>query len=111
MTEIEKGSGNVFADLGFPDAETHQIKATLVFRISKLIKAHGLSQSEAAERMGMSQPDVSKMLNGQFRPVSLEKLIRCIVTLGQDVEISLSPRKRVAAGKATRPGKVKVRAA
>ena len=76
MVEIEKGSGNVFADLDFPEPETHQVKATLVLRISNRIKSLGLSQAQAADRMGMAQPDVSKMLNGQFRPISLEKLIR-----------------------------------
>ncbi len=110
MIDIEMGSGNVFADLGFPEPETHQVKATLVLRISNRIKSLGLSQAQAADRMGMAQPDVSKMLNGQFRPISLEKLIRCIVALGDDVEIRVqSPRK--LAGASTRPGRVKVRAA
>ena len=112
MTEIENGSGNVFADLGFPDPETHQSKATLVYRIAELVKSHGLTQSEAAKRMGMKQPDVSKMLKGQFRPVSLEKLIRCLVLLGDDVEISVRPSRKVkAGGPAMHQGKLKVRAA
>jgi predicted XRE-type DNA-binding protein len=91
MAEITKGSGNVFADLGFPDAEGHALKAGFVQRIAKLIAEEGLTQAEAAARMGMSQPDVSKMLKGQFRPLSLERLIRCLVALGQSVTIEVKP--------------------
>ena len=96
MTIIERSSGNVFADLGFPDAETHALKAALVHRIAKLIKQEGLTQAEAAKRMGISQPDVSKMLKGQFRPFSLERLMRFLNALGQDVEITVKapPRRR-----------------
>jgi predicted XRE-type DNA-binding protein len=91
MTDVVKGSGNVFADLGFPDADTHALKAELVRRIAVLIAHRGLTQSEAAAQMGMSQPDVSKMLKGQFRPISLEKLMRCLVALGQSVTIDVGP--------------------
>ena len=112
MTEIEKGSGNVFADLGFPDAEAHQLKAMLVVRITRLIKSQGLSQVEAAQQIGMSPPDLSRMLKGQFRTVPLEKLIRCIMVLGDDVEISVrSPGKQAKVGRTHRLGRIKVRAA
>ena len=102
MTGIEKGSGNVFADLGIPDPETHALKAALVHRIAKLIEQQGLTQVTAAKRMGISQPDVSKMLKGQFRPFSLERLMRILNALGQDVEIAIStPSRRRARGKLT----------
>ncbi len=91
MTEIHTSSGNVFADIGVPDADTHLLKAELVRRIGLLINAANLTQAQAAERMGMSQPDVSKMLKGQFRPISLEKLMRCLVALGQSVTIDVAP--------------------
>jgi predicted XRE-type DNA-binding protein len=65
VTEITKGSGNVFADLGFRDAEMHALKAKLARRIGELIAENGLTQVEAAARMGLSQPDVSKMLRGR----------------------------------------------
>ena len=95
MATITKGSGNVFADIGSPDAETHQLKAELVRRIGLLVEAAGLTQAEAAEHMGMTQPDVSKMLKGQFRPISIERLMRCVVALGQDVTIDIgSPRDK-----------------
>jgi predicted XRE-type DNA-binding protein len=89
MTKITKGSGNVFADIGVADPETHQLKAELVGRIDDLIASLKLTQAEAAERMGMTQPDVSKMLRGQFRPISLERLLRCLVALGQSVAIDI----------------------
>jgi predicted XRE-type DNA-binding protein len=90
MAEITRGSGNVFADIGVPDAETHLVKAELVRRIGLRIEAAKLTQAEAAKRMAMSQPDVSKMLRGQFRPISLEKLMQCLVALGQTVTIDVS---------------------
>lgn len=99
MTSITRGTGNVFADIGLPDPETHLVKAELVRRIGLVMAREGLSQAGAAERMGLSQPDVSKMLNGQFRPMSLERLIRCLVALGQTVTIDVGPPE----SKANRP--------
>lgn len=100
---IEKGSGNVFADLGFPDPDAHKAKADLVRRISAEIKLLGLTQAEAAKRMAMRQPDVSKMLNGQFRPLSLERLLACLRKLGHDIEIDVvKPSPSVEVTKAGR---------
>ena len=67
MNSITKGTGNVFADIGLPDAETHLLKAELVRRIVVLIDAAKLTQAQAAERMDMTQPGVSKMLRGHPR--------------------------------------------
>jgi predicted XRE-type DNA-binding protein len=108
VTKIEKSSGNVFADLGFPDAETHQIKACLVHRISELIDARNFTQIQAAKLLGMSQPDVSKMLRGQFRSISVDRLMQCLLALGDNIEISIaSPQiARPKVAKAT-PNKVK----
>ncbi len=97
MSTVKRGSGNVFADIGLPDPETHLVKAHLVRQIGKLIDEAGLTQTEAAERMAMSQPDVSKMLKGQFRPISVERLMNCIVALGQSVTIDIGPPKRRSA--------------
>ena len=91
MSKITRGSGNVFADIGTPDAESHLLKAELVRRIGLLIDVADLTQSDAAERLGMSQPDVSKMLKGQFRPISIERLLQCVVALGQTVTIDIGP--------------------
>ena len=85
--KIERGSGNVFADLGHPDAEAHLLKAELVTRIDKIIRQRGLKQVEAAKLLGLSQPDVSRLLRGSFREYSVERLLRLLTALGRDVEI------------------------
>ena len=85
--KIERGSGNAFADLGRPDAEAHLLKAELVIRIDKIIRQRGLKQVEAAKLLGLSQPDVSRLLRGSFREYSVERLLRLLTALGRDVEI------------------------
>ena len=89
--DYEKSSGNVFADIGLPDAADHLVKAKLVFKIDALIEERGLKQSEAAALLGVKQPDISKMLHGDFRQFSVERLMRFLVSLGQDVEIVVKP--------------------
>ena len=91
--KIERGSGNVFADLGRPDADAHLLKAELVTRIDKIIRQRGLKQVEAAKLLGLSQPDVSRLLRGSFREYSVER--RLLTALGRDVEIVIrEPRSR-----------------
>src|SRR5713101_7574705 len=92
--EMEPGSGNVFADLGLPDAGEHLIKAGLVVKINRIIRQRALTQASAAQLMGIDQPKVSAMLAGQFRGYSVERLMRFLVALGHDVEIVVKPRKR-----------------
>ena len=89
--EHEKSSGNVFADIGLPDAADHLVKAKLVFKIDALLQERGLKQSEAASLLGVKQPDISKMLHGDFRQFSVERLMKFLVALGQDVEIVVRP--------------------
>ena len=84
---IERSSGNVFTDLGRPDPEAHLLKAELVTRIDGIIRQRGLKQVEAANLLGLSQPDVSRLLRGDFREYSVERLLRMLVALGRDVEI------------------------
>ena len=88
-TRIEAGSGNVFADLGRPDADTHLLKAEIVTRIDTNIRQRGLKQVDAAKLLGLSQPDVSRLLRGSFREYSLERLLRLLTALGRDVEIAI----------------------
>ena len=95
--EQEPSSGNVFADLGLADAEEHLIKAGLVVKIGRILRQRELTQSAAAQLMGIDQPKVSAMLAGQFRGYSVERLMRFLVALGHDVEIVVKPRKRGAA--------------
>jgi predicted XRE-type DNA-binding protein len=96
----ESGDRNVFKDIGVPNAEEHLVKAQLVFKIDTIMKKRQLKQVEAAELFGVRQPDVSKMLRGEFRQFSVERLLRFLVALDQDVEIVVKPhhdRKNAAA--------------
>lgn len=90
----EPGSSNVFADLGLPDPSEHLLKAGLVVKIAAIIEERGLSQTAAAHILGIDQPKVSALLGGRFRGYSVERLLRFLVALGQDVEIVVkSPRR------------------
>ncbi len=89
--EIEIGSGNVFADLGLPDADKLKIKSGLVIEIAKAVRMLGLTQDEAARRMGITQPKVSGMLRGDFANLSERKLMDCLNRLGYDIEIKVKP--------------------
>jgi predicted XRE-type DNA-binding protein len=89
--DYEIGSRNVFRDLGLPNAEEHLVKAQLVFKIDAIIKKRRLKQIEAAALFGVRQPDVSKMLRGDFRQFSVERLLRFLVALDQDVQIVVKP--------------------
>jgi predicted XRE-type DNA-binding protein len=89
--KITKSSGNVYADLGLRNAEEHALKAELVRRIAAVMKGQELTQTAAARRLGIEQPDVSRMLRGHFRQFSVERLMRFLVALGQDVEIVVGP--------------------
>jgi predicted XRE-type DNA-binding protein len=91
---VTRGSGNIFADLGLPDADEHMLKARVVMFIDKRIAQLGLTQQAAADRMGISQSDVSKMLRGRFENFSLERLLRLVRLLGSDVEIKVTTRRR-----------------
>jgi predicted XRE-type DNA-binding protein len=93
-----EGSDNVFADISLPNADEHLVKAKLVLTIDRLMKERRLKQIEAAKILGVKQPDVSKMLRGDFRQFSVERLMRFLVALGQDVEIVVrSPASRKGA--------------
>jgi predicted XRE-type DNA-binding protein len=89
----ESGSRNVFKDLGVWNADEHFVKAQLVFKIDTLMRERGLKQVEAADLFGIRQPDVSKMLRGEFRQFSVERLLRFLVALDQDVEILVKPHR------------------
>jgi predicted XRE-type DNA-binding protein len=89
----EAGSGNVFKDIGGPNAEEHLVKAQLVFKIDAILKRRRMKQKEAADLLGVRQPDISKMLRGEFRQFSVERLLRFLVRLNQDVEIVVKPHR------------------
>ncbi len=89
--EVEMSSGNVFADLGLPNADKLKIKSGLVIEISRAIQRLELTQKAAAERMGIPQPKVSAMLRGDFSNLSERKLMDCLNRLGYDIEIKVRP--------------------
>lgn len=88
---IERGSGNVFADLGLPDAAELQTKTRLALALNRIIKARSLKQTDAAALLGVPQPKVSALVNYRLDGFSVEKLMDFIVALGRDVEIVVRP--------------------
>src|SRR4051794_40584994 len=91
------GSGNVFADLGRADADEAMAKAKLAYEISSLIESAGLTQAQAAKKLGVDQPKVSALLRGRLAGFSIARLFRFLNDLGQDVEISIRPTTRKSA--------------
>lgn len=98
---IEKGSGNVFADIGLPDSEQELMKAKLTLQVHRLLKQRGLTQAEAARLLGTTQPQVSALI--RLRPVSVSvgRLMEFLTILGQDVKVSVKPAQRNRAGHLT----------
>lgn len=88
---FEKSSGNVFKDLGLPDAEKLFLRATLGFKIFQIIENRKLTQAEAAKILGVKQPEISRLKKGQFNHYSVERLMTFLNRLNLDVEIHLIP--------------------
>ena len=101
--EFERGGVNVYADLGFPDAEEMLVKAQLTFKIGEIVKARRWSRQKAAEVVGIPQPVLSAMLRGHFRGIGEMKLLDCLARLGRDIQITVGPARR-----RTAPGQVRV---
>lgn len=89
---IRRGSDNVFADLGRADAETHKLKAELAHKIGTTLKDRGLKQKAASDIMGISQPEVSRLLQGKFRDMSAERMMRLLNRLEMDIDITVRRR-------------------
>src|SRR5450755_4566831 len=87
------GVENVFEDIGVRNAAEHVVKAQLVFKSDTLLKKRHLKQKDAADLFVIRQPDVSKMLRGEFRQFSVERLLHFLVKLDQDVEIVVRPHR------------------
>jgi predicted XRE-type DNA-binding protein len=92
--QVKTGSGNIFADLGFPNPEREQLKANLTLQIYRLIKNRGLTQAQAGVILGIRQPHVSGLMRGQSGNFSVERLIDFLAALGQDVEITVRPARK-----------------
>jgi len=88
MNPITKSSGNVFRDLGLPDADARLAKAKLVLKIADIIERRGLNQSEAAAILGIHQPQVSQLLRGRIEGYTIERLLRFLTALDEDVMIT-----------------------
>lgn len=95
---VTQGTGNVFADLGFPNPEEHQTKARLVSEIADVIQERHMTQAQAAEVFGIDQPKVSALLHGKFRGFSVYRLMSFIAALGRDVEIVTKKPQRGTRG-------------
>jgi predicted XRE-type DNA-binding protein len=91
---VEKGSGNVFADLGLPHPEQELLKARLTLQIYRLVKARGLKQAEAGKILGIRQPHVSMLMRNRSGSFSVERLMQFLTALGQDVEITVRPTRK-----------------
>lgn len=91
---ITRGSGNVFADLGYADAEERQTKLRLAHALNTEIARRRLTQADAAEKLGVNQPKVSALTRYRLAGFSVERLMTFLTALGQDVEIIIKPKPR-----------------
>jgi len=97
--EIIRGTGNVFADLGYPDATERQAKLRLAYALNQVLEERRLSQAAAAKVLGVTQPKVSALRHYKLAGFSVERLMTLLTALDQDVEIVIrrKPRSRRAA--------------
>lgn len=91
---VTEGSGNVFADLGLPNADQELLKARLTLQIYRIIKQRGLTQTQAAKALGVKQPHVSLLMRNRAGTFSVGRLIDFLTALGQDVEITIRPTRK-----------------
>jgi predicted XRE-type DNA-binding protein len=91
---VMEGSGNVFADLGLPNADQELLKAQLTLQIYRIIKQRGLTQMQAAKALGIKQPHVSLLMRNRAGTFSVGRLIDFLTALGQDVEITVRPTRK-----------------
>ena len=91
---ITRGTGNVFADLGFPDAAGRQAKLRLAYALNQVLDRRKLSQADAAQLLGVTQPKVSALRHYKLAGFSVERLMNLLTALDQDVEIVIRPKPR-----------------
>lgn len=107
-TSIHVGTGNVFADLGFPNAEEMLAKAELVRQIGKLVEGRHLTQAQIGELLGLPQPKVSQLLRGRLSGFSSDRLMRFLIKLECDIEIRIHPHRHTGRHRRARPGHIAV---
>src|ERR1700704_1277358 len=100
--KVEPSSGNVFADLGFQDAEERLLKAKLATKIAQLIERKGWTQAQTAERTALDQPKVSRLLRGQLSGFSADRLFAVLNRLWHSVEVRISAKERAPEKSRTR---------
>ena len=88
--KVEKSSGNIFQDLGMPDPSSEVLRAEVALEIFKTMKQKKMTQVKAAKLLGIKQPDVSKLKNGNFAHFSLERLLIFLNRLGKTVELRIA---------------------
>jgi predicted XRE-type DNA-binding protein len=98
--EIEVGTGNVFADLGYADAKERTLKVELALEVNRVLKQRKLTQAQAAELLEIAQPHVSDLVRYRLNRFSAERLMRFLTQLGKDVEIRIAKRP----ARRSRPG-------
>jgi predicted XRE-type DNA-binding protein len=91
---ITESSGNVFADLGLPNAEQELVKAQLTLQIYRIIKQRGMTQTETAKVLGVKQPHVSLLMRNRAGTFSVGRLMEFLTALGHDVEVTVRPTRR-----------------
>jgi len=90
--EVEAGTGNVFADLGYADAKERTLKVELALEVNRVLKQRQLTQARAAELLGIVQPHVSDLVRYRLNRFSVERLMQFLTQLGKDVEIRIAKR-------------------
>lgn len=96
---VTEGCGNVFADLGLPNADVLQVKADLLFIISRAIKTAGLSRGQIAKALGISSATATALMNGKIGRFSIERLAKFLNAMNQDVKIVVRPRRAAKRGR------------
>jgi predicted XRE-type DNA-binding protein len=92
--KVEWSTGNVFADLGFHDAEERLLKAKLATKIAELIEKKGWTQAQTAERTALDQPKISRLLRGQLSGFSADRLFAVLNRLGHSVEVRIAAKEQ-----------------
>jgi predicted XRE-type DNA-binding protein len=93
--KVTEGSSNIFADLELPHPDQELMKAHLALQIYRIIRHRGLTQAKAAKILGVSQPQVSALARNRSGNFSIGRLLDFLTALGQDVEITVRPTRRV----------------
>jgi predicted XRE-type DNA-binding protein len=91
---VIEGSGNVFADLGLPNAEQELVKAQLTLQIHAILGDSGMKQAEIAKILGVRQPQVSLLMRNRAGNFSVGRLMEFLTALRRDVEITVRPSRK-----------------